>query len=497
MKDGPRWLEDGRETSFPALDGVRRFDVAVVGGGITGLTTALLLKRAGKKVAVLSLSPVGRGVTCHTSAHLTACLDRTYGDVVSCFGDEAAAIAARSSATAIDFVGTLAGELKLDCDYDHVPGFQYTESAKDVTRLREEVALLQRLGLEASWASDVPLPFRTAGAIRFERQAVFHPVKYVGGLARAVHGDGCAVYERTRVIGIEEGLPCRVHTDRYTVTANDVLHATHTPLGVVLSLQARLAPHMSYVLSARVSQPAPRGLFWDTAQPYHYVRHDADGTRVIVGGEDHKTGQEEDTLARFSALEAWARERFPVTAVEHRWSHEVCEPADGLPYIGRVPGSDHVWVATGYSGTGLTFGTVAAMLLADLVVGREHPWANVFRPGRVKPIASARAVVKENLDVAWRFVADRLAGAASDTVSDVAVGEGKIVEIEGNKAAVYRDEARQIHVLSPVCRHAGCIVAWNAAARTWDCPCHGGRYAPTGEVIAGPPTEGLDSRRGA
>jgi glycine/D-amino acid oxidase-like deaminating enzyme/nitrite reductase/ring-hydroxylating ferredoxin subunit len=483
-----------RETHFPALDGDRRFDVAVVGGGITGLTTALLLKRAGKKVAVLSLSPVGRGVTCHTSGHLTACLDRAYGDLVSGFGEEAAAIAARSSAAAIHFIGTLAGELDLDCDYERVPGYQYTESPKDVERLREEAKLVQRLGLEASWTDDVPLPFRTAGAIRFERQAVFHPGKYVGGLARAVHGDGCAVYERTRVIEVEDASPCRVRTDRHTVTAADVLHATHTPLGVVLSLQARLGPYMSYVLSARVSQPVPRGLFWDTGEPYHYTRHDADGMRVIVGGEDHKTGQEEDTPARFSALERWARERFLVETVEHRWSHQVFVPADGLPYIGRVPGSDHAWVATGYAGTGLTFGTVAAMLLADLVAGREHPWANVFRPDRVKLIASAKAVVKENLDVAWHFVADRLAGAASDTLSDVAAGEGKIVEIEGSKAAVYRDESRRIHVLSPVCRHAGCIVAWNAAARTWDCPCHGGRYAPTGEVLAGPPTEGLDSR---
>jgi Rieske Fe-S protein len=269
------------------------------------------------------------------------------------------------------------------------------------------------------------------------------------------------------------------------------VQATHVPINRVLGVQARLAPSMSYLLCARLVQPAPAALFWDTDDPYHYLRPLGPGSdRLIAGGKDHKTGQAEDGLERFRALEEHVRERFDVIEVEQRWSSEVFEPADGLPYVGRL-GDGHIHVATGFAGTGLTFGTTAAELLCDLIAGRTHPLAKVFSPSRLKPLASARDVVRENANNAWHLVRDRLAGPDVATAAEIGRGEGRLVEIDRQRAAVYRAPDGVLHVLSPVCTHLGCIVHWNAAAATWDCPCHGGRFLPGGDVLSGPPTRGL------
>jgi len=483
-----------------ALDGARLerdldVDVAVIGAGITGLTTALLLQREGLSVAVLERHRVGRGATSHSSGHLTAALDVPWRGLVSDFGKPAARSVAQASLAAIEAIGRLSGEVGVDAGLQHLPGFRYTQDPGETGELTREAELAADLGLPVSLVRETPLPFPVAAAIRYDNQATLHPVHYVSGLARAFVAAGGALYEDTPVLEVTDGEPCRVDIAGHVVRARSVVEATHTPINVVVGLQTRLGPYMTYVLSARLAGPAPAALCWDTEDPYHYFRPLAAGSdRLIAGGCDHKTGQpghgnggETDP---FHALEQHVRARFDVQEVEQRWSFEVFEPADGLPYAGRL-GGGHVYVATGLSGTGLTFGTLCAHLLADLIAGRDHPLAKLLSPSRLKPVASARDVVRENANVAWHMVRDRLKGPDVATAASIAPGEGRIVELDGNRAAVYRNAQGALSVMSPVCTHMGCIVGWNASAATWDCPCHGGRYLPGGEVLSGPPTRGL------
>jgi nitrite reductase/ring-hydroxylating ferredoxin subunit len=330
--------------------------------------------------------------------------------------------------------------------------------------------------------------------VRLEDQAQFHPLRYLLALAERVDGDGSAVFERSRVEEVEDGQPCRLRVQGGTLEAGAVVHATHTPINLVLSIHTRIIPSMTYLLAFRSNQPVPDALFWDTAEPYHYLRRleDERGPILLVGGLDHQSGDEPDTSSRFRALLEYALERFSVMEVVGAWSYEILDPVDGLPFIGRRPGAEHVYLATGFSGTGLTYGTLAGELLSDLILGRPNPSEDLFSPGRVRPLAGAKDFLKENLHVAWRLLADRIRRGEVEKLP-VHPGEGAIVEVDGRKAAVYRDEEMQIHVLSPVCTHAGCIVAWNRSEKSWDCPCYGARYSPTGQVICGPATKDLAS----
>jgi glycine/D-amino acid oxidase-like deaminating enzyme/nitrite reductase/ring-hydroxylating ferredoxin subunit len=462
-------------------------DVAVVGAGITGLTAALLLKRAGKRVAVIEAGQIGTGVTGATTAHLTTMLDMRYQDLIGKWGADGARDAAASSRAAIKQIAQIAAE-QIDCDFEWVDGYLYTEDARQLAMLHAEAKATERIDLETTLTGQAPLPYPVRGALRFERQAQFHPLKYLQGLARAVEGDGSRIYEQTRVLDVADREPCRVQTETGTVTADSVILATHVPINDLL-FTALVAPYRSYVLGLRLNESVPNGLFWDTAEPYHYIR--GYGDTLIVGGADHKTGQEQDTEAHYRQLEAFARARFQVAEITYHWSSQVYEPVDGLPYIGKHPLKHHVYVATGFSGTGMTFGTLAAMLLRDELLGQENQWAELYSTTRIKPLAGGKRFIAEGVNVAAQAVGGWLSPAETEDFADIEPGQGRIAEVDGKKLAVYRDEHSAVHALSPICTHAGCIVAWNSAERTWDCPCHGGRYSPTGEVIEGPPSRGL------
>jgi glycine/D-amino acid oxidase-like deaminating enzyme/nitrite reductase/ring-hydroxylating ferredoxin subunit len=488
----PVWVDPAATPEVSRLDRDLDVDVLVIGAGITGLTTALLLQREGSSVAVIERHLLARGATSHSSGHLTAALDVPYHVLVSRFGrDDARAVCAASLA-AIDTIGRLSVEVGVDAGLAHLPGYRYSLRREDVAELEREAELARELGLPATLVRETPLPVPVAAAIRFDDQAMLNPVRYVAGLARAFLAGGGALYQDTAVLEIEDGEPCHVRTSRHEVRARSVVQATHVPLGRVVSVQARLAPSMSYVLSARLAQPAPVALFWDTDDPYHYLRPLAPGSDLLIaGGRDHKTGQAGDGFLRFQQLEEHVRERgFDILQVEQRWSWEVFEPADGLPYVGRQ-GDGHVFLATGYAGTGLTFGTLAAEILRDLVRGGDHPLAHVLSPSRAKPLASSRDVLRETANNAWHLVRDRLAGPDVSSAAAIGRGEGALIELDNHRAAVHRDQAGELHVMSPVCTHMGCIVQWNAAAATWDCPCHGSRFLPGGDVLSGPAVNGL------
>jgi glycine/D-amino acid oxidase-like deaminating enzyme/nitrite reductase/ring-hydroxylating ferredoxin subunit len=469
------WFDGATRRARAPLDRHVTVDVAVLGAGIVGLTTALLLERQGARVAVLEGRHVGAGASGYNTAKLSSLHGLTYRRLARSLGTDAARTYGAANEAGIARVFELAGELGIDCDLRRKPNYTYAESGSDLDEVREEAQVAAELGLPASYVDELDLPFAVAGAVRFDDQAELHPVRYLEGLAAALAGP---LHEGTMATGVHGG---RVRTAAgATVSAENVVVATHLPFLDRGLYFARCHPERSYVVAGRTSHP-PAGMYLSTERPAHSIR--AHGDWLLVGGESHKTGQA-DTAERYTRLEAWARERFGIEP-ELRWATQDHMPVDGVPYVGRNdPLSSGVWVATGFRKWGLAMGTAAAELLAAQIAGREHSWASLFDPQRLRPRAGAFSFLKENANVALRFLGDRVVKRGS--VEEIGPGEGRIVGSGLGQRAAYRDEDGTLHELSARCTHLGCIVNWNSAERTWDCPCHGSRYAATGQVIEGP-----------
>jgi glycine/D-amino acid oxidase-like deaminating enzyme/nitrite reductase/ring-hydroxylating ferredoxin subunit len=479
---------------FPTLDALDELDVLLVGGGISGLTTALFLQRAGYRTAVLEQHQIGAGETGRTSAHLTEYPDTGYSRLVSDFGLDAARALAQSNQQALRQVEALAREIP--CEFERVPGYLYTEHAEDRETLLDQAKCCGDCGLHVRALDRAPLPFSTAAAIEFPNQAQLHPLKYLAGLIRCYAEAGGMISERTHVRGVDEtGGVCRVRTDRSVLYSNWVVSVTDAPITGGTLLDTKLRANRSYVVAMRVADRAiPSGLFWDTNDPYHYIRTapTGDGTALIVGGEDHRVGTDGEIDA-FDALGSYAKERFPVEGILAKWSGQILEPVDGVPYIGPRDENSRVLVATGYSGNGLTFGTLAAQLLVDAIGGRPNPYAALYAPNRLLGAKQWAKYAAQNLPAAWTLVADMLPLPMNRSVDTLKPGEGRVIRVAGEKTAAARDLNGTIHLVSPTCTHMGCEVAWNAVEQTWDCPCHGSRYDIDGTVLHGPATAPLAS----
>ncbi|MDQ3814060.1 MAG: FAD-dependent oxidoreductase [Armatimonadota bacterium] len=487
------WLDTTPDTNFRELIAGLQVDVAIVGGGIAGLTAATLLKEAGKTVAVLEAGRILHGVTGYTTAKLTSLHTLIYDDLIRHFGEEKARAYAEANEAAIERIATLAALKKIDCDFRRTDAYTYTEVDDEVPRIEAEVEAALKLGLPASFTTTTPLPFPVKAAIRFANQAKFHPRKYLLALAQDIPGDGSHIFEQTRVLEIVEGEPCVLATNHGTIKAHDVVIASHFPFYDKALYFARMMPYRSYVLGVRLEGAVPDGLYISSAEPFHSMRSHPveDGELLMVGGEGHKAGQGGDTVARYLRLEQWAREHFSVQSVEYRWSTQDNRVFDHVPYIGReTPGSKHVYVATGFGGWGMTNGTVAGMLLRDLILEKPNPWAEVYDPNRFN-LAAAPQFVKENVNVGTRFIGDRVIPPGPPELSP---GEGQVVRTEQGEVAIYQAEDGTIHTLSPLCTHMGCVVHWNPAEKSWDCPCHGSRFAADGKVIHGPALKDLEKK---
>ena len=498
------WMATEDVPAAEPLRGDADANVCVVGAGIAGLTTAYLLAREGRNVLVLDDGPVAGGETCRTTAHLVNALDDRYYELERLHGERGARLAAESHTAAVDQIEEIAGREGIDCDFERLDGYLFVAPGRSTEELGEELRAAHRAGLtEVEYVERLPYEAYDFGAaLRFPRQAQFHILKYMSGLARAFTRLGGRLHTRTHVSKIEGGERARVTTSGgHVVNAKSVVVATNSPVNDVVTIHTKQAPYRTYVVGARVRHGSvPRMLLWDTEDPYHYVRlqavRDEQGEPtpdvLIVGGEDHKTGQAQDFDERFRRLEEWTRERFPaVEGFEYRWSGQVMEPADGLAFIGRNPGdAENVYVATGDSGNGMTHGTIAGMLIRDLILGRQNEWATLYDPARVWESATTDWVT-ENLNVAAQF-ADYVTGGEVGSADEIAAGSGALVRRGASKVAAYRDESGALHEFSAVCRHLGCVVSWNDKEKSWDCPCHGSRYNPTdGHVINGPAIEGL------
>jgi glycine/D-amino acid oxidase-like deaminating enzyme/nitrite reductase/ring-hydroxylating ferredoxin subunit len=492
------WVETTPPTTFSELRESVAVDVAVLGGGIAGITTAVLLKRAGKTVAVIDSRRVVRGATGYTTAKVTAGHGVIYSHLERQFGLDGARLYAQANQAAIDRIAAFVDEHTLDCDFERKANYVYAETASERTRLQDEAEAARRAGLPASFVAEVPLPYAVAGAVRLDDQAQFHPRKYLLPLARSLPGEGSYVFESTPVLSVNDDSPCVVLTESGEVRADRVVCATHLPILDRGLFFAKAHPHRSYAVAARVERDRlPDGMFINVGTPTRSLRTSRDerGPLLLVGGEGHKPGEEPDTERRYRALEEFARRHFGATEFPYRWSTMDFMSVDRVPYIGRLTRrSDRIYAATGFNKWGMTSGTVAAMIIADAILGRDNPWSTLYEAKRLKVRASAARFVRENGIVGLRFVGDRLRRAREGDPAELRPGEGRLMVVDGRQTAVYRADDGTLHALSPVCKHLGCIVAWNPAERSWDCPCHGSRYSGEGKVLTGPAVRNLDQR---
>ena len=495
------WHLTAGDLGHTAIEPGEHVDVCVVGAGISGMTTAFLAARQGKTVVVLDDGPIGGGETGRTTAHLSYALGERYFELEQLHGETGARLAAQSHAAAIDLIESIINTETIDCDFARVDGYLFQPPESDAEILNRERDALHRAGFQDVRLLDrVPeLEYDTGPCLVLPNQAQFHPMKYLAGLATAIlKYDGRIRSRKFHVDKIEGGSPAKVSIRGGDwITANSVVVATNTPINDWVTIHTKQAAYRTYVIGALIPPGSvKKALFWDTADPYHYVRtqpieqeHDV----LIVGGEDHKTGQADNTNSRFKSLEDWARERFPqIESVEYRWSGQVMQSVDGLAFLGHNPGDEpNIYIATGDSGNGITHGTIAGMLIGDLMQGRENPWEKLYDPKR-KTLRAAGRFAKENLNVAWQY-SELLTAGDVNSEADVEPGSGAVIRRALQKVAVYRDEAGEVFRMSAICPHLGCVVDWNNTERTWDCPCHGSRFDAKGSVINGPANTDLAS----
>ena len=495
------WMDTAEVPQYPALMEDTTADVCVIGAGIAGLMTAYFLAREGKSVVVIDDGPIAGGETGRTTAHLSNAFDDRYLEVEKVHGAEAARLTADSHTAAIDALEQVVTTENIDCDFRRLDGWLFLseeDRKKHPGLLDDEYAAATRAGLRVVREKSAPIPGRDVGpSLRFPNQAQFHPVKFLAGLARAIVARGGRVYTQTHADSVEGGEKPKVKTsDRRTIRGKAICVCTNSPISDYVVTHLKQAPYRTFVIGAAVPggtvEPA---LYWDTAEHYHYVRLMNGSTTgedvLIVGGEDHKTGQEDDAPDRFRLLEEWARVHFPsIGPVKYHWSGQVLEPADFLAFIGPNPdGAPNVYIATGDSGNGMTHGAIAGMLLTDLVLGRTNPWAALYDPKRVS-VRSATDLLKENFNVAVQY-ADWVKPGETSDVANIPPGEGAVLRRGAHRVAAYRDDQGNLHERSATCTHLACVVRWNSTEKSWDCPCHGSRFDALGNVVNGPAIKSL------
>ena len=485
-------------------------DVCVVGAGLAGLTTAYLLAKEGKRVVVLEAKQIGGGETSRTTAHLSNALDDRYSHLIKLFGKDGARLACQSHARAIDKIEEIAREENINCEFVRVDGYLFANNRQQEEQLMQELEAVQQIGWpEVVLRKHSPVETLTAlPCLHFPNQGHFHVLKYLSGLSQAIQDRGGRIYTETKVVDFKTGPVNTIKAeDGHAVSANHLVVATNTPINDKLTMHTKQAPYRTYAIAAQVPKGSvPDALYWDMDDPYHYVRlmkgkageedTGSDVDLLIVGGEDHKTGQDQHLTKHFHELENWTRLKFPMAGeVRYRWSGQVFEPIDGLAFIGRNPGdADNVYIATGDSGHGMTHATIAGMLITDLIMGRRNEWAKLYDPARTN-MGAAGEFLKENLNVAAQFK-DYVTPGEVDDPMQVMPGTGSIMRKGTSKIAVYCDQDGVRHQCSAVCTHMGCVVSWNNVESSWDCPCHGSRFDPYGKVITGPAIKDLDKNIG-
>jgi glycine/D-amino acid oxidase-like deaminating enzyme len=493
------WINTVTPLQFEQLNQDIRTEVLIIGGGISGMTTAYLLAKAGKQVVLVEDGFIGSGETGRTTAHCTCALDDRYYEIEQIFGEDGSRQAAESHSAAIDQIERLVQELQIDCNFKRVDGYLFLHPSDKRSNLEKELAATQKAGLPTQWMDKVPgITAESGPCIAFPNQGQMHIMNYLHGLANGFVQLGGKIYTQSKATDIDKhGATCNGHT----ITAQQIVVATNTPVNDLVTMHTKQFPFRTYVIAAVVPKGSvPASLWWDTGDmnskwytaPYHYVRTEPFNDSydlLIAGGEDHKTGQadREDIPEeeRYNNLINWTRTHFPMmTHIIYKWSGQVMEPLDHLGFIGKNPGDDNVYIVTGDSGNGITHGTLGGMIITDLIMGKENPWAKLYSPRRL-PVKVSGRYLKEIGDMAAQY-ADWITKADINEVDTLAPGEGAVLGKGIKRYAVYKDEQGTVHACSAMCTHLACVVQWNAEEQSFDCPCHGSRFTKEGEVINGP-----------
>ena len=482
------WIASTEKTNYPKLEGEINVDVAVIGGGITGLTSAYLLKQEGLSVAVLESSHIAEGTTGHTTAKVTSQHNIIYEKIKRQFGEERAKQYADANESAIKMIAQLIDFKKIDCDFIRKSAYVYTQEDRYIEKISEEVKTAVSLGLKATYLDELSLPFKVKAAYRFDNQAQFHPRKYLLALAPYINCDNSHIFENTKIIDVKEGDKCTLIAENGSkVVANNVIIASHFPFYDGLGLYfARIYPEREYVLGMQIKEKLPDGMYVSAEETGYSLRtqqYNSDEL-VLLTGQEHKTGQR-DVTSRYSKLKTFADSIFNVRDVPFRWSTQDYTTMDGVPYIGHLTAKHkNIFVATGFGKWGMTNGTVAGMLLRDLITKGESPFQDVYSPSRNASATSVKKLVQENINVAGNLIGGKLLQVPDDV--QVENGEARVVEKDGNKIGVYRDENGVLYSMDTTCTHMGCELQWNTDDKSWDCPCHGSRFSYTGKVLEGP-----------
>lgn len=471
------------------------YDIAIVGGGITGISTGLLLQNAGKKCILLEAANLGFGTTGGTTAHLNTLLDTPYTTIIKNFGKENARLVKQAVGEAIGLIKKNISDYGIDCAFRETDAYLFSQNEEQQQELQEIYEACTELGLDIEFAGSIPVAIPFGKAVRIKHQAKFHPLQYIYALARAFEEAGGTIVQHCRVTDVKQNEWVEIQTEAGSLKSSQLIYATHIPPGINL-LNLRCAPYRSYAIAVELENDNyPEGLVYDMYDPYHYYRsQQVNGkTWLIAGGEDHKTGHDENTESHFLKLESHLQRYFSVKEISYKWSSQYFEPVDGLPYIGHLPGHpENIFVATGYGGNGMTYSSVAALLLTDMILNRDSAYIKLFDPNRIKPIAGFSNFIKENADVVKQLVGKWFSKEKIQQLADLAPGEGKLIRFEGQPIALYKDEDGSLHAVDPVCTHMKCTVSWNTSEKTWDCPCHGTRYSFDGKLLTGPATTDLE-----
>lgn len=489
------WM-DIEPPELPPVRGDAEAEVLVIGAGIMGLSAAYELARAGRRVMVVDRGRFARGMTARTTAHLAFEIDDYFHELIKGHGREHARLWYESQSAAVDRIEAICRDERINCDFARLDGFFVPAREKDVDYLRQELDAAREAGFhDAEWLES-GAPVVGTAAIRFPRQARFHPTKYLNGLIAGLQRMGARLHAWTDIGELEEadGWVLARTGAGPTLRARQAVVATNAPFHLRVPIHTKQAPYRTYAIAL----PVPKGsvpdvLLWDTEEPgYHYVRLQPGEAEdlLIVGGEDHKSGTADDGVARIDRLEAWTRERYPMAGKRsHAWSGQVFEPADYVGFVGSSPEHQEVYLATGDSGQGMTTGAMAGLLLRDLMTGADNPWARLYAPSR-QMHRGLGEYVKENVEAAKHWV-ELIGKREAASADEIEPGRGALIRLGGKPVAAYRDETGELHLRSAVCTHAGCVVHWNGFERCWDCPCHGSQFSPDGEVLNGPAAQPL------
>jgi len=490
MKKISVWKATSDETYFQPLGNDTSVDFAIVGGGITGLTAAELLSKHGHSVAVLEAGKIGEGTTGGSTGNLYAPVSYRLSGILEQYDEKTLKSVVESRLEAIQFIETNILKYTIPCSFVRAPWHLFTGTDERHETIEKEYNAAQKAGLKVSYTDKLSVPMQVHSGIVVEDQAQFNPLEYVKSLAQNLNTGHCSIYENTRVTEVKNEKDGRVmlSTFAHTITAKKVILATHTPIGFY-PVQTVVYPYREDGIAAKLNggEYPPPGIFWELSKGHHHSFRLYDSGKdkyLVVVGEPYKVGQSDDTEGGFDRLEKYARQNFDIKSIEYTWASQSYRSADGLPFIGKI--DDNIYTGTGFGTDGLVYGTLAAMIIADQVIGKENSRSKLYDPGRSHIVESVKNFISENLNAAGELAKDLIGTHKDISLNDLKPGEGKVVEYNSKKIAVYKDDMEKIHAVSAVCTHLGCIVHWNNAEKTWDCPCHGSRFKINGHVIEGP-----------